>query len=102
MGFYTHISPYFCVAGLPGGAGAPAGVAAEERGDGEQVSESQGGRADGPEPAGEEGAGGHRAGATGTTVRKRKNKHTHTHKLWIYLISYNCELQTSSLKILFG
>lgn len=55
-------------AGIPGGAGAPARVAAEERGDGEQVSEGQGGGADGAGPAGEEGAGGRRAGAAGATV----------------------------------
>lgn len=36
------------------------------------MSESQGGGADGPEPTGEEGAGGHRAGAAGTTVRMHK------------------------------
>lgn len=57
-------------AGLPGGAGPPAGVAAEERGDGQQVSESQSGGADGPEPTGEEGAGGCRAGAPGPAVRR--------------------------------
>lgn len=68
----------FHVSGLPGRAGAPAGVAAEERGDGEQVSKSKGGGADGPEPTGEEGAGGHRAGAAGPTVREHKNTHTHT------------------------
>lgn len=72
----THMSLYVRVAGLPGGAGASARVAAEERGDGEQVSESQGGGADGPEPTGEEGAGGHRAGAAGTTVRMHKNTRT--------------------------
>lgn len=69
------MTPYLCFAGLPGGAGASAGVAAEERGDGEQVSESQGGGADGPEPTGEEGAGGHCAGAAGTTVRMHENTH---------------------------
>lgn len=57
-----------CV-GVSGGAGAPAGVAAEERGDGEQASPSQGGGADTTGSAGEEGAGGHRVGAAGTTVR---------------------------------
>lgn len=69
---------YLCVAGLPGGAGAPARVTAEECGDREQVSESQGGGTNGPGPTGEEGAGGHRAGATGTTVRVHAHTHSHS------------------------
>lgn len=79
MGFYKHksLSIYFDVAGLPGGAGASAGVAAKERGNGEQASESQGGGADGPDPAGEEGAGGRRARAASTTVRNTN--------LWKYI-----------------
>ncbi|CAL8287984.1 unnamed protein product [Boreogadus saida] len=52
----SWLSP--CVAdtavGLPGGAGAAAGVAAEERGDGEQAPAVPTGGADGAEPAGEE------------------------------------------------
>lgn len=42
--------------GLPGGAGAFAGVAAEECGNREQAIESQSGGAVSAEPAGEEGA----------------------------------------------
>lgn len=57
-----------CYSGLSRGTGAPAGVTAEERRDGEQASESQGGGADSAEPTGEEGAGSHCAGAAGTTV----------------------------------
>lgn len=79
MGFRTQIPvSSLHVAGLPGGAGAPAGVAAEECGDGQQVSESQGGGADAPESTGEERAGGHRSRAAGTTVRKHKNTHTNS------------------------
>lgn len=92
-------NPHSHVSGLPGGAGAPAGVAAEERGDGEQVSKSKGGGADGPEPTGEEGAGGHSAGAAGPTVRKHKNTHTNFE---LPDSKAPTELQTSSLNILFG
>ena len=71
-------------AGLPGGAGAAAGVAAEERGDGEQAPAVPTGGADGAEPAGEEGAGGRGAGAAGATVRgpdgrTRTHARIHTH-----------------------
>uniref|UniRef100_A0A3P9KQ52 RUN domain-containing protein 3A n=1 Tax=Oryzias latipes TaxID=8090 RepID=A0A3P9KQ52_ORYLA len=55
--------------GLPGGAGAFAGVAAEECGNREQAIESQSGGAVSAEPAGEEGAGSHRSGTAGSTVR---------------------------------
>lgn len=93
----TQKSPYFHIAGLPGGAGAPAGVAAEECGDGEQVSESQGGGAYSPEPTGEEGAGSHCVGTAGTTVRQ----HTYTQTLDFNSLkhsNYNCELKTSPVK----
>lgn len=65
----THGPSHSCVSGVPRGAGAPAGVPAEERRDGEQASEGKGRGADRPGSAGEEGAGGRRAGASGTAVR---------------------------------
>lgn len=58
--------------GLPGGTGTSAGVTAEKCGDGEQASENQGGGADRPGSTGEEGAGVHCAGASGTAVGKHE------------------------------
>lgn len=83
-----------CCAGLLGGAGAPAGVPAEECGDGEQAFESKGGGADGPEPEGEERAGGHCTRAAGTTVSL---DYFHL----IKQLQYYHVLHTSSLKSLF-
>lgn len=75
------------LSGLPGGACAPARVPAEEHRNGEQEAEGPAGGATEPQPAGEEGAGGRRPGASGATVSDVDRSHFPLIQLKVFSVS---------------